>query len=443
MIKYKKITYIFLSLYFFISACSNEEITEVIDGYTDKFSYNIKDTFQLYLKSNREVSNYKLDIYDINGNIVCNYFCDISTQNTPSEKAYENGFEYRLTLKDVIPNLKSGIYLFENKVPFLVKPIETPDILILYSSNTENAYCVSGGKSMYSYDRIAKKHPPVVSFQRPINLPRHSSDFLRWINTQKQYNIGYICDKDLDDYNNIKGAKLLIIPGHSEYWTRKARRNFDKFVGEGNNALILSGNSMWWQVRYNNEKNQLICYKNALYDNAVDSLKTINWTEALLNYSVINSIGVDFNHGGYGLKDDNGWDGYKIVNPSSPLLKDCGFEYGQILKLPSLEYDGTLVDFSSDSTEVKLKDTNQFYRAELIGYDLSFRVNETIGTWVIIQHKQNSGVIINTASTDWRSEVGMTGKSSNIIKKITLNMIELLLQSDKEKLFTTNPFSFR
>ncbi len=53
---------------------------------------------------------------------------------------------------------------------------------------------------------------------------------------------------DLEDYSEIAGAKVVVIIGHSEYWTRRARENFDRYVLEGGNALVLSGNTMWWQV---------------------------------------------------------------------------------------------------------------------------------------------------------------------------------------------------
>ena len=65
----------------------------------------------------------------------------------------------------------------------------------------------------------------------------------------------------MDDYENIRGAKLLVVIGHSEYWTRTARLNFDRFVDEGCHALVLSGNTMWWQVRYSENKDRMICYK--------------------------------------------------------------------------------------------------------------------------------------------------------------------------------------
>ena len=44
-----------------------------------------------------------------------------------------------------------------------------------------------------------------------------------------------------------------------------------------------------------------------------------------------------------------------------------------------------------------------------------------------MQKTKESGMIINTGSTDWCGELGIEGKDSKKIKQITLNMIDLLL----------------
>jgi len=428
----KLFSYSFIIIIFY--SCSS---TSIIDGYTDKQSYKVGDTFSLYLNAKRKIGNYLITINDINGHVIDTVYCDIYPQKTSNSLPYENGFGYQATLVSQIPNLKSGIYLFDNLIPFVVRPVEKVDILILYNSNTENAYCDSGGESLYSYDENKKRHKSKVSFLRPIGLPQFSDEFFRWIDTQNDYNIGYLCDKDMDEYENLKNIKLLIIPGHSEYWTRKARRNFDCFIEEGNNALILSGNTMWWQTRYNTEKNQLICYRNKDLDMFSDSLKTLTWADTLLKYPIMKSIGVDFNHGGYGLKKDNGWDGYRIKYSNSPLLSNTGLIENQVLHLPSKEYDGAKLNFSIDSSVVTLTNEFSFYKYELIGYDLGSRQAVSNAAWVVLQRSVNSGVIINTGSTNWCAKEGMLGEDSKLIKTITLNMIDLLIQPDKKKVFAT------
>ena len=221
---------------------------------------------------------------------------------------------------------------------------------------------------------------------------------------------------------------LTNIPGHSEYWSRKARENFDNFIDDGNDAMILSGNNMWWQVRYENNGNVLVCYKDFELDPIEDlSLKTINWHRSILDYSIISSIGADFSNGGFGLKydQDNGWDGYKIVLPKSPIFKGLNLNFGQIISIPTVEYDSTpVIEISSDG--IPQFDTGEFYKFNFLGFDKAFRDSENrFGTFIIMQKTEKSGIIINTASTDWCNR-GLIEKDSLIIKKITLNMISLL-----------------
>lgn len=407
----------------------------ILDGYTSTFSYSEGDSFALFINSKITTEDYHLKIYNLKNQVVDSLICNVFPQKKPPFLAYEKGFGYLPSAQGKMSNLKSGIYLFGNKIPFLVKAIEPAEVVILYSSNTENAYSSAGGKSLYSYDTIAKKHQPVVSFLRPIPLANKSKEFLKWISSTNQYNISYISDRDLDNFKSIDGAKLIVIVGHSEYWTRKARRNFDRFVEQGGNALILSGNTMWWQVRYNDEKNQLICYKNASYDSVPDSLKTINWTDSILDFPTMQSIGVDFNHGGYGLKNDKGWNGFKITANNPCLFRGTDIKKGDVIHLPTAEYDGTSLSFSNDSTSVKIKQENEAYDVQLIGYDLASRQNYSVGTWIAFQPSESSGIIINTSSTDWCAEAGMLGEDATIVKQITLNMMNLLLSGSPETVF--------
>ncbi|MBL4656210.1 MAG: hypothetical protein JKY33_10360, partial [Bacteroidia bacterium] len=71
-----------------------------------------------------------------------------------------------------------------------------------------------------------------------------------------------------------------------------------------------------------------------------------------------------------------------------------------------------------------------FYKIELIGYDFGFLKGNTIGTWIAFQKKKNSGKIINVCSTNWCANEGMKGKDSQLIKKITLNMIDKLYNNE-------------
>ncbi len=403
----------------------------ISDGYVNHLSVNPGDSLIVYINSFERKDGYSLRLYNLKGDIVAKFQTTIFPQERTKEEPWKNGFGYKPTLKIKVPDLKSGVYLWNDQIPFVVRA-HKPKIVVVYSSNTENAYCNAGGKSLYGYNSSDKKPANTVSFLRPIPLPKHSEAFLKWFCKQGFQDVGYIVDADLDNYSTFKSAKLLMVVGHSEYWSLEGRMNFDRYVTEGNNALILSGNTMWWQVRYNRKQNQLICYKYEPDPEPSPCLKTITWDSPLLGYPILLSIGADFSHAGYGQKTDKGWDGYKIVNPQSPLLKGLKYKKGDIVPLPSDESDGApIIGFVGKNTPTVDNKLLGFEKIEILGYDTTFREKDGLATWIVFQRNKKSGIVINTASTDWCSQRGM---NSPEIKKITLTMIRLLLK--KENVFS-------
>jgi hypothetical protein len=312
------------------------------------------------------------------------------------------------------------------------------DVVVVYPTNTEAAYNDRGGRSMYSLPESA----PIVSFRRPIDskVTQYTDAFLGWFpRSQHPYSVRWIADVDLEDYDEISQAKLMIVIGHSEYWTRRAREHFDRFVLGGGNALILSGNNMWWQVRYSDDQSQLVCYKGAPDPVADPLLRTVNWNSESLQYPILPSIGAEFPRGGYGRAvGDKGWNGFRILLPESPIFRGVPIQRGDVLYMPSVEYDGApLLNNPVTEGEPRLDlAALGAFRAELIGYDYGIRGGtDTVGTWLVYQRTSTSGVVINGASTDWcsasalqRAEYGVYAPQTMRVR-IILNMIQLLLGS--------------
>lgn len=407
--------------------------SDIIDGYLHKLSAYPGDSIELYLNAKYLLTDYKIKLYDLSGKEVAKVNLSVFPQTALNKNSFEIGFGYKPTKKVIVPKLPSGVYLWENKIPFVIKD-RNPKITVVYSSNTVNAYCNTGGKSLYGFNSSDQQGAQKVSFLRPMPLPRHSEAFLRWLNLQPIQDIGYITDLDLEDFGTIKKSKLLIIPGHSEYWTLQARKNFDRFVSEGKDALILSGNTMWWQVRYNKTKDQLICYRDAKADPIKSvKLKTINWFEPALSYPIYTSTGTDFQNAGYGLKNDNGWNGYKIIS-RSPLLEETSLLPGDVLSCPSDETDGAPTLTTEDGIPVTDYQKLPFLHVEIVGYDIVSRGGKDgVATWIVFKASKTSGIVINTASTDWCSSRGIG--SNPDIQKITTTMIRKLI--NHEDVFST------
>ena len=412
---------------------------DITDGYTDQQSYRPGERVTVYLNTDNPQPVALVRIYDYSGLHVKHFFPARLTTQVPVEPApWANGFGYEPSGSFILPDLPSGVYLIERIIPLIVKaPLSRPaDIVIVYPTNTCAAYNEAGGRSLYS----APVKAIMVSFLRPAgtaNVAFHEA-FLRWLTLiELPYSIKFIADIDLEDYAEISGSKVLMLIGHSEYWTRTAREYFDQFVLGGGNALILAGNTMWWQVRYTDDRSQMICYKD-VHDPITDPwIRTINWTNPSLQYSVLRSIGVDFLHGGFGIGYPN-TGGFRVLAPKSPVFDLVEIHADDTIKIPTVEYDGTLLLNNPYTDGVPQVDLSALgaHRAEIIGYADCFRneadtgagtVANSVGTWIAYQRTAASGVVINGASTNWCSYRGVQGTDGVRVRRIILNMLDILV----------------
>ncbi len=440
-------------------SCKRLIINNIIDGYTDKPSYNPGDTIKVYLNSNASIFNQKIYLFDVLMNKRDSLNATVFPQS-PSTIAPWETYGYGQTFSYIIPlTITSGMYNFGKSIFFIVKSAsKNADITIVYPSNTETAYNNAGGKSLYNFNSSSSTKATTVGFQRPLSnfilneIQQHSYPFLKWLKGLSGYSIQYIQDVDLNDYNEISNSKLIVVIGHSEYWSKAARLNFDKFVHLGNDAAILSGNTMCWQVRYNNDHTKLICHKNSTSDPETDqNLKSILWTDPTLNYSVLKSIGCDWINGAYGMHEYHGYYGYKVLLPNSPLFQGTGLGFHSFLSCQSYEYDATL--FSGfDSYGDPILDTNTlgFCKIEILGYDYGHATSATayspkgFGTFIAFKKTPASGIIVNsgfntfTGKTPSYGSGGIYGPDSSKIRTITLNIFSKLLA--KQNIFT-NPNS--
>lgn len=418
----------------FCAGCSSKNALPAIpctdnltEGYTDRVSYLPGEPVKVYLHASHPLELCRLTVFNINGDSAFSVASPLPFHpKYPWNIGSTDGFNYPLTSEFILPEIASGVYLIEKKIPFVVKTKKPVDVTIVYPSNTANAYSFSGGKNLYSPGTTQ------VSFQRPVELQQYSKFCLEWLERQMDFSIGYVADVDLEDFDNIASSTLIGILGHSEYWTKNSRMNFDRFVDSGKHALVLSGNTMWWQVRYSDDKSIMICYRQPELDSVSDkSIQTIQWNSPSLNYPIIKSIGADFANGGYGKEKDLGWDGYKIVAANSPLLEGTELEKGDVISLPTLEYDGTLINgFNREGFPMMDQKSLGFYKSEIIGFDRGYREGPTTPTFLVFQKAPNSGVIVNAGSTEWCGAGGMGGSSAQAIKKITLNAIRKLLRNE-------------
>jgi hypothetical protein len=176
-------------------------------------------------------------------------------------------------------------------VPLIVRePIsEASAILVVAPVNTWEAYNVWGGKSLYE-SRIgdAKSYAHEVSFERPYDPT--SSPFqspLYWeyplvrFLERNGYEVSYTTDVDVDrDPTSLLRHRLVIVAGHSEYWTKGT---FDAYLNArdaGTNLAFLGGNDGYWQIRYADADQSIVEWRTAAQDPDPDpAQKTVRFRD--------------------------------------------------------------------------------------------------------------------------------------------------------------------
>ena len=125
------------------------------------------------------------------------------------------------------------------------------------------------------------------------------------------YDYDVITDLDLHQNPDIlKGYKVFVINGHSEYWSIEAYYGVQKYLEEyDGNVVVMSGNTMFWRVSYDEDYSTIECRKIDAPGNPIDP-----------------SLRGESYH-----SDDKKQGG---------LMRDCGYPAWKVLGLECLGWDG-------------------------------------------------------------------------------------------------------
>jgi hypothetical protein len=87
--------------------------------------------------------------------------------------------------------------------------------------------------------------------------------FAQWVRLEREahvwldqcgYDYDVYCDLDLHkDPALLRPYRTVLINGHSEYWSSPALEGLDAYLAGGGTAIVLSGNTMYWRVSFNED----------------------------------------------------------------------------------------------------------------------------------------------------------------------------------------------
>ncbi len=409
-------------------------------GYPERWSNEPGQPANFYL-SGAENPEAPLTIYDVSFRAVAEITAPLRRQEVASTimQPWEDGYGWESQTIE-IPDLPSGMYFMAGPdkatraLPFIINdPEEQADIVVIYPTNTVNAYSASPnvnndpayGERVNLYSAgTGGVRPHAMSFRRPmLDKVYQSQPFDRILLHDSPASYKYISDADLENYDAIAGAKMVVLPSHSEYWTENARRNFDRFVDQGGSALVLTGNAMYRAVEFDD----------AEAPTQMSFWPRIQYTSPRLDYPIWESIGADFLNGGYGPEFANArelinmpYGGYKMLDVSPSYLDGTGLEEGDILRNHAREYDGVpFVEVDPVTGPVVDHELLGFHRLDIIGFENTrIEGRDTAGTWIDFQKTEDSGRVINVGEAHWSL---FLGEDALLRKQITRNMLDVLL----------------
>ncbi|KQZ93242.1 hypothetical protein ASD64_19115, partial [Mesorhizobium sp. Root157] len=258
-----------------------------IEGFSVQFSVNHGQ--RVDFKIDTDSTNYRIDIYRLGyyGGDGARKITTInrtlqSAQNQPDplfdpvRKLVDAGNWSVSASWDIPAEAVSGVYIAKltrldgsrgsNMIPFIVRDDETPsDITFQTSDTTWQAYNWWGGYNLYG-GIDAGGHAgraSAVSYNRPIitrdgGFSAGPQDFIfsveyptiRWLE-QNGYDVNYITGIDSDRAGSqLLNSQVFLSVGHDEYWSAQQRDNVEAARDAGVNLAFLSGNEVYWQVRW-------------------------------------------------------------------------------------------------------------------------------------------------------------------------------------------------
>ncbi len=191
-------------------------------------------------------------------------------------------------------------------------------------------------------------------------LHKWEHHFVRWAEGEGLA-LDYLTDYDLDAAPAaLAPYDVVVLVGHSEYWSGPQRRAIDHFVESGGRLACFSGNTAFWKVRWEDGGRTLVCHKWKGFEADPLALSdpaeaTHLWSHPAFAWPEAATTGLSFLFGGYhrlGLCAARGAGGYTVYRDRHWALEGCDLYYGDVFgdQVPLLGYenDGCPITIGED-----------------------------------------------------------------------------------------------
>jgi hypothetical protein len=191
--------------------------------------------------------------------------------------------------------------------------------------------------SIYQEYRFANGYPGFMSSAGWFTYERR---FVEWAEAQG-FEFDYAVSSDLERSPSIvDGYDLVLGVGHDEYWSAPQRAAIEQHVRGGGNYLSLSGNTMFWQVRLEDDGRAMVCHKYTAHEVdpvvGTDAQVTMAgmWGDPLIGRPETALLGAGSAYGLYsrfGAATPRGSGAFTVYRNDHWMFAGTGLRYGDLL----------------------------------------------------------------------------------------------------------------
>jgi len=417
-------------------------------GYADRTSVRQGESIRFHIATS--ISPFTVNVVNLGDRrTMFTRTVTATPQNCSGRAAQGCGTPRTMTL-DVPRSWQSGYYAATFPTAFGVRNIifvvraENPgawsETVVISPTHTYQAYNDYGGKSLYPSDD--PNRATALTYNRPYNqeaglgrYPIWEQHFVDWM-TRKGRRFEVLTDVDLEEPNALSRYRLVVLVGHSEYWTAAARTRLEEYSRNGGHIAVLGGNTMWWQVRLGDQNRTLVGLKSLaqrfdIVGDVAPELVTTNWHSSPVNRPENSIIGASFRNGGYVNRVEVG-NGYElkpveqrtpwtVVDPANWIFSGTslgpGSTFGRITT--GLEVDGVVFNCSSSGAVLGPDGSDETPRNFHI-----VAITPASNGWGTMGYYVNAAgsVVFNAATENWVWGL----ESDPAVERITANVLDAL-----------------
>jgi hypothetical protein len=456
---------------FYRSETPVEWQTGLIQGYGGQTSYFPGEILTLHISS--RVPSFNVDIFRRGGNeqVLLNVQGTSTLLQVP-DNAYSNGCGWPPTINVAIPaDWASGLYIARitatdgvnndtKDIPFVVRAAagQQNNIVCILPFSTIIAYNRWGGRSLYGHSvdndsagafQWSVPRAFKATVDRPIryavapladeatfnDVTFRWTPFLAWLDNNG-FAVDYCTSVDLHSGSAPLNAYTLMLSiCHDEYWSKEMRDNVEAFVVAGGNAAFFSGNTCWWQVRFEDNNHTMVCYKDSSLDplaSADPARCTVNWYDTPVNRPENTMTGVSWRNGAISPAGSSPAQNFVVRNATHWVFAGTGLANGDLFGTEVLLHDAP----GSETDACLFIDLGTPFPTGQDGTPLDFTILAVadLPGWTNVSGTPSratmgiygrGGFVFTAATTDWSRGLNPQGPPG-IVDIITSNVLNQL-----------------